>query len=476
MRLGTRIFFCYLLIFVICFSYPISWVLNNLRVRYLESVEELLVDQANILAAIAGRDMEENRFNTERLHKAFYHAYARPLAAKIYTLVKTHVDVRVYMTNLSGNVLFDSKHPENEGSDFSMWRDVHLTLQEKYGARATREYPADRSSSLILYVGAPILVKGELVGALSVAKPTTNIDRFLKNAKPQIFNVGILSAIVAIMFSYLVSIWLTRPIKRLTNYANDIRQGKRVPFPRLDQSEIGEMGNAFEKMQEALEGKKYVEQYVQNLTHEIKSPLSAIRGAAELLEEDMPAEQRERFLSNIRNETNRVQKIVERMLELAALESRKTLEVMEDIAFKPLIQTVVESKRPMLSKKKLNVKAKIPDDIVVKGDSFLLHQAISNLLQNAIEFSPEHNQIELSAHIEDDQLCFLVDDYGAGIPDYAIDKTFDKFFSLQRPDSEKKSTGLGLNFVKEVALLHEGDVTLENRTEQGVRATLILPV
>ncbi len=460
---------------MVCFAYPISWVLNNLRTRYLEGVEELLVDQANVLAAIVGREMEKNRFALEEFRWAFAHAYARPLSAKIYTLTKTHVDVRVYMTDLSGDVVFDSQHPENEGEDYSLWRDVHLTLQQKYGARTSRQYPGDRSSSVILYVAAPILVRGRLAGALTVAKPTTNIDRFLRNLRPQLFRVGSLSAIVAIVFSFLFSLWLTRSIKRLTHYANDIRQGKRVPFPKLDRSEIGEMGNAFQKMQDALEGRKYVEQYIHTLTHEIKSPLSAIRGAAELLEEDLPPDRRTRFLSNIRNEANRIQKIVDRMLQLSALENLKTLESAEEIAFKALIQTVIESKRPMLSKKKLKVQAQVPDGIIVQGDSFLLHQAISNLLQNAIEFSPERGQIDLRCQV-DDQLIFTIDDQGSGIPDYAQDKIFNKFFSLQRPDTGKKSTGLGLNFVKEVASLHNGKVTLQNQTAGGVRATLVLAV
>jgi two-component system sensor histidine kinase CreC len=128
-----------------------------------------------------------------------------------------------------------------------------------------------------------------------------------------------LAGLAAVFLSYIVSLWITRPIKRLTDYANAIRQGKRVEFPELDRSEIGEMGYAFAKMQETLEGKKYVEQYVQKLTHEVKSPLSAIRGAAELLEEKMEPGQRGRFLSNIRHEANRIQEIVDRMLELSAL-------------------------------------------------------------------------------------------------------------------------------------------------------------
>ena len=104
-------------------------------------------------------------------------------------------------------------------------------------------------------------------------------------------------------------------------------------------------------MQESLEGKRYVEQYVQNLTHEIKSPLSAIRGAAELLEERMKPERRARFLANINNEANRIQDIVDRMLELSELETRETLNKKERIALTSLVKAVLESKRPMLSKK-----------------------------------------------------------------------------------------------------------------------------
>jgi two-component system sensor histidine kinase CreC len=118
----------------------------------------------------------------------------------------------------------------------------------------------------------------------------------------------------------------------------------------------------------------------------------------------------------------------------------------------------------------------IPDDIRVKGDSFLLHQAMGNLIQNAMDFSPDHSQIELTAHSDGKRVTFTVDDTGPGIPEYAKDKIFDRFFSLKRPDSGKKSTGLGLNFVQEVAILHNGEVKLENLPEKGTRGTLILNV
>jgi two-component system sensor histidine kinase CreC len=475
MRLGTRIFFCYLIIFIICFTYPINWVLDNLRNRYLEGVEEPLVDHANILAAMVGREMEANQFDPEKWYQAFETACSRPLSARIYNLVKSDVDMRIYITDATGKIIFDSEDKQNVGADYSNWRDVHLTLKGKYGARFTAKDSEDPTSK-VLFVAAPLRVNGNIAGVLTVAKPTTSINNFLKSAKPQIFKVGVLAAGVAILLGYFVSRWITRPIQRLTRYANEISQGKRVEFPKLDRSEIGEMGQAFAKMQETLEGKKYVEQYVQKLTHEVKSPLSAIRGAAELLEEKMPAEQRVRFLSHIRHEANRIQEIVDRMLELSALENQKILTKKEFISASSLIKNAVESKRAILSKKQVHLAVQVPDHIMIQGDSFLLHQALANLIQNAIDFSPVNSQIKLLVQAQDRKLNIIVEDNGSGIPDFAITKIFDKFFSLQRPDSGEKSTGLGLNFVKEVAILHNGDITLENRPQKGVCATLTLPL
>ena len=474
MRLGARIFVAYLLIFIVCFYYPFDRVLKDLRTRYVEGIEDPLVDQANILAAIVGVEMENDQFNPENLYKAFEQIQSRALSAKIYDFLKTRVDIQVYITDPAGKILFDSENRENEGADYSRWRDIRLTLQGEYGARTTRKDPEDPRSS-VLYVAAPILIKGKTAGVLTVAKPTSNVNIFFESAKPRIVRIGIISIAIAIFLSLIVSVWITKPIKRLTQYANGVREGRRVELPKLGKNELMEMGMAFEKMREALEGKKYVEQYVQTLTHEIKSPLSAIQGAAELLDEGVPPEKRARFLSNIRNEANRIQDIVDRMLELSELETKRTLQKIESISLSTLIRTILSSKEHMVSQKKLNVEVQVKDNIIVRGDPFLLHEAISNLIQNAIDFSPAHGEIGITARVDAGMLSLAVDDQGPGIPDYAKEKVFDKFFSLQRPDTGKKSTGLGLNFVKEVVDQHHGKVRLENLPERGLRATLRLP-
>jgi two-component system sensor histidine kinase CreC len=475
MKLGLRIFGCYLLIFIACFSYPIGWVLDNLRTRYLEGVEDPLVDQANILAEFVGRQMELGEFEPKTFQQVLQRTYARELKSKIYHLQKDRVDLFIYITDAHGKVIFDSLNPDNIGLDFSQWRDVRLTLNGQYGARTTLIDPKDDSSS-VLYVGAPIMVAGKIAGVLTVAKPTTNINSFLQAAKPRILGVVGMAVMVVTILSYLAAYWMVRPIKALTVYAENIRSGKRTTFPSLDRTEIGELGQALRRMQTALEGKAYVEQYVQKLTHEVKSPLSAIRGAAELLEEDVPVDRRKRFVTNIRTEADRIQTIVDRMLELAALEFRNQPAKKQSVQLHALVNTVVESKMAILARKQLFIESRIDKKLVVRGDSFLLHQALANLVQNAVDFSEPAGKINIYARLKDKQIDLVVEDQGAGIPQYALGKIFDKFFSLQRPGGGRKSTGLGLNLVKEVAQLHQGHIYLANMEPKGVRATLVLSV
>lgn len=475
MKLASRIFLAYLFISVVCFYYPVSHVFRDVRMFFLESVEDPLADQANVLASIAGAWMEAGRFDTDHLYAAFNETYSRSLPARIYGFPKNRVDLRIYITDTAGKVVFDSTGKENVGADYSKWRDVSQTLRGEYGARTTRVDPADPTSA-VLYVGAPIIVHGKTVGVLTVAKPTTNINAFMNMEKPKILSLWYLSAGLAILLSFVVSLWLTHPIKRLTRYANAVRDGKRATLPAMGRSELRDMGMALENMREALEGKKYVEQYIHTLTHEIKSPLSAIRGAAELLQEQMPPEKRARFLSNIRTEAGRIQDLVERMLELAELEKRQTLRNEEEVSINTLVNTVLESKAPMLSCKNLQVEHQADEDIKVQGDPFLLHQALSNIIQNSIDFSSNGGCIAIGLRINENILLIVVDDEGPGIPEHYREKVFDKFFSLQRPDTGKKSTGLGLNFVREVAALHGGDIVLENLPGKGLRAVLSLPI
>jgi two-component system sensor histidine kinase CreC len=473
MKLGLRIFLFYLAIFAACLYFTTDWIWTTLRTRYLESVEEPLVDTANLLASLVEREMERPGFGYSDLESALARAHTRPLDVRIYGLRKSNVDLQVYITDAAGTVLFDTRSPQSVGQSYRRFRDVKMTLAGKYGARATLRDPYDPFSTA-LYVAAPIYKDGKVNGVLTVVEPTASIDAFLQLARPAFVRAALLTIGAVALLSLLLSFWLTRPIDRLARYADGIRLGKRPPFPKLGSTEIADLGLALRRMQEALEGRQYAEEYVQTLTHELKSPLSAIRGAAELLQEGMPPQQQARFIANIRHEAERIARIVDRMLELARLENRREKPEMEPVEIDAMARTVAESHEPLLAAKDLRMEIAAPERLTLQGNAFLLHQALENLVQNAIEFSPRGGAVKVEITPDRDQLRIAVTDEGPGIPDYARDRIFDRFYSLGRPDTGKKSTGLGLNFVREVAKSHGGTVRVVNRPEGGALAELTL--
>lgn len=196
---------------------------GNGIVKKQEGMEDPLADQATILAEFIGTQMEQKRFDPEALYKTFDNVASRSLRAEIYSFHKTRADSRVYITDTSSRIIFDSADRKNIGADYSRRRDVSRTLKGEYGARTTRANPADPNSS-VLYVAAPVMVHGTIAGVLTVAKPTTNVNAFLAKEKPRVLHQWYFAASLAIVLSFIASLWLTHPIKRLTRYATSGRE------------------------------------------------------------------------------------------------------------------------------------------------------------------------------------------------------------------------------------------------------------
>ncbi|MCG8614613.1 MAG: two-component system sensor histidine kinase CreC, partial [Desulfobacterales bacterium] len=390
MRLRTKLLITYFLFFIPAFFYLTTDFQDNLKFRYLEGVEETLVDQSRVMAGIVATDFKG--FSGRKLGDVFHRVYEERFTARIYQLVKTHVDMRVYLTDHKGRLLFDSLKRDPPGTDYSRWRDVFLTLRGEYGARSSKDDP-DRPAMSTLYVAAPVIVGGRIQGVLTLGKPTASINDFLAFAKQQILRHSLIAAFLALLLSILTMFVITRPLDHLSRYVKSVRAGTTEETPAFGSSDIGEVGKAFEKIRADLEAKQYVEEYVQSLTHEIKSPVSAIAGAAELLEEEVPPEQQARFLANIKTESRRIQTLVDRMLALSSLEHRSGLEKAEDVDINKIIEAAVQASGREVEEKALQITITGRSESPVKGDAFLLEQAVSNLLRNAVEFSPQGGDI-----------------------------------------------------------------------------------
>lgn len=485
MKIGLRILLGYFLIVALAALLLGRVFVQEVKPGVRQAMEDTLVDTANILAELARDDLVSGDIADGHFARHVRDLVRRDLGAEIWGFSKRKVSTRVYVTDDKGMVVFDSDD-RDVGRDYSRWNDVYLTLRGRYGARSTRIDPNDETST-VMHVAAPIVLRengrSRIVGVLTVAKPNRAIAPFIARSQGVILRWGFVLLGVALLIGLLAAWWLSRQLGALRRYAHAVTAGERATLPD-GAGEFAELGRALETMRDKLEGKQYVEQYVHALTHELKSPLAAIRGGAELLQsggEAMPAADRARFVDTIHAQSERMAEMIDKLLALAAVEHRQRIEKPLPVDLHALAREAAERIAQKYEQKRLRLRIE-PDvaadapPAVVQGDAFLLRQSLLNLLDNAADFSPADGEVELRVVASTHAVEVTVSDRGPGVPDYALERTFERFYSLARPGGGSRSSGLGLCFVAEAMSLHGGTATLDNRDGGGAVARLTLPV
>lgn len=462
MKIRTAIFGVYVAASAVGFAILMAFVLREVRVRYIESMQRTLNDTASLLAVLLEGELERQPDNADlgAVWQKSLPAFGRAAGT-----------LRVYVTDARGVVVFDANGARDVGRDYSLRPEMRAPLRQIYdGAGSTGVVDGE------LRVAALVKQRDVARGFVGVARPLSSVTEAVYRARQWLAAGSLIVAAVLVAAGWWIAGQLTHSLERLTAYAQAVRDSRPALPPGSRAAEIAALVRAFEEMRIALEGKAYVERYTQALAHEFKAPLSAIRGAAELLAENPPEPDRSRFLANLRAESARLQQIVERLLELAALESRRSGTAMTPVDLADVVREARDAALMTASERGITLDALVKDAPHVRGERFLLVQAVGNLVQNAIDFSPRGATVTLTLRIATDRAVVTVEDDGPGVPDYAREKIFDRFYSLPRPDTGRKSSGIGLSIVREVARLHGGDATLQNRSEGGAQATLTLPL
>lgn len=482
MSLRRKIFIAFVLIIVLAGAGAGFWIQHEARDSYAHVVEEALVDMSQLFAAQIEQEMNLNSYTSVRAivwGRAFNNFKKRSYSVKILNILKNQPALDVYVTDQAGIVVYSSREASEVGQDYKHWRDVALSLRGEYGARSTRLEQGDRRTS-IYYVGAPLYLAGKIAGVVTVIKARASITGILDYFFQKIVLGLVFVVVLTIIFGGLLFVWVTRPIEDLKNYALNISKGNKAQLPNLPHRELKQLGDAFEEMRVSLEGRKTIERFIQSLIHELKSPLAAMRGSAELSLEPMAEAQRNRFLTNIVDESVRCEKVLEQLLGIATLESQTSLAKIQNVDLVAIIEDAQKSLLSIAQKNQVTfVNSLAEKAIQIQGDTFLLTQVFRNILQNAIEFSEAQSVVKVELTNQDEHIQIQISDSGSGIPEFAKNKIFEKFFSLERPRTGKKGTGLGLSFVREVILLHNGSISIlgePNGHQKGTRVDIVLPI
>ena len=479
--IGVKLFLTYLVI-----SGGIALFLTDKAQERLtrgidEAAEEVMIDAANLLAQTLPFDHQRNQIDLERFNHIVTHYLGRELDAKIYDIIKDKPSIRIYITDDKGIVIYDSDRKQI-GKDFSQWRDVKLTLEGKYGARAsiideTISNPTVEDKGL--FIAAPIRHDNEIVGSLTLVKPILSLKPYVLEQQQQLRNYALGIFAISLLFGALASFFVSRSTSRLLKYTTQLALGKKPDAPNITQVEYFNLNEAIQKLRSELEGREYVEEYIHTLAHELRSPLTSVRANAENLKIPMSDIKRDKIIDGILEANERMDKLMDRLLRLAKIERRQQLENIEKILVGELIKGVMNSpsRKGELLSRQINIDYHVDENITINVERLLTEQAIGNVLDNAIKFSPDSSTIRIDVKEQNKWVTIKVIDDGPGIPEYAKKKIFSRFYSVPHPETGKRGNGLGLRFAKKIMTLHGGTITVTNRAmSKGAEAVLRFPL
>lgn len=364
-----------------------------------------------------------------------------------------------------------SARPASEPADIpdlAGRHEIKQALAGRYGA-ATRLW--NNGDRLFLFSALPIASRAAVLGVVYVTRSTNPVRAAMYRLRTTLFKVLAVSLAATLLLSLLLATTISRPLTRLMRAAERIASGERGVTIRLEgPDEIGQLSRAFEAMTQRLDQRaQYVRQLAANISHEFKSPLTGIRGAAELLLEGAAADRSaaDRFLNNILADANRLDRLVNRLLELARFEADSAPD--EGFDYAALVQDVAAQAHGASAVEVVQRS----DRRWVVGRRAHLASALGNLVENALQHAAAGSTVTVTVEDgADGALITSVHNLGVPISPANLERIWDRFFTTR---VEQGGTGLGLPIVQAVVGAHGGSVAVQSDAGSGTRFSFTLP-
>ncbi len=282
--------------------------------------------------------------------------------------------------------------------------------------------------------------------------------------------------ILALLFNTFATSWAVRPIKKLSNAMQEVSKGNFDIKIDVDGSdEIASLQKTFNMMTEGLKkNEEESKEFVATLSHEYKTPITAISGYADLLQRsDLTEEERREYLSVICEQAKRLSNLSTEMLQLARLDSNVAGLEKEEFSLDEQVRTAVLALEPMWAAKNTDLDIDL-DEVTIFANKSMLSHVWENLISNAVKFTPEGGKIVISLKNGADSVRFEVRDSGCGISPEALPKIFDRFYKSKAPENAG-GNGLGLAITKRIVDMSGGTVSAASEVGKGTTMTVILP-
>lgn len=391
-------------------------------------------------------------------------------------------DTRFTVITLDGTVIADSNVKDSRTMENHKDREeVKEALQSGigYGIRKS-----DTLNISMLYV-ATLTANGEYI--LRMAIPFSGMEQYLGILIPSIFvSIGIplvVSLILADRFSHSV----TKPLFEISEEMKKLKEeNPEFHFKNYDYDEMNVIANTALQMSKSV--KEYMhriefermvrQEFFSNASHELKTPITSVRGYVELLENGMATDEQMKkdFLTRIKKETFNMTNLINDILMISRLETKELEVILTEVRICPLLNEVCKSLKPLAKEYQVNLQTNCKP-ITMTANSQQLSELFSNLITNAIKYNKPGGKVDVTVTSETKELIITVEDTGVGIPEDAKLRIFERFYRVDKGRSKKVGgTGLGLSIVKHIVNYYEGSIEVESKLMEGTKFTVRLPI
>ncbi len=322
---------------------------------------------------------------------------------------------------------------------------------------------------------------GDFIAVLVADLDYTEIDSLFINVNSQNNNIKTIIITICLIAVIISSYFLNRPVRRIIRIMADVNTGhtdERIPVKGY--TEIREMAEDFNGiMDKASETDKSRAEFVSNVSHELKTPITSIKVLAEALntQENVPIEMYQEFMQDIVSEIDRESKIIEDLLTLVRMDKTTAALNVTSVNMNELLEMTLKRLKPIAQKKNIELLFESFRPVVAQIDEVKMTQVISNLVENAIKYNVDDGWVHVSLNADYQYFYIRVEDSGIGIPEESQNKIFERFYRVDKARSrETGGTGLGLAIVKNIILLHHGTIKVHSEENIGTTFTMRVPL
>jgi len=332
-----------------------------------------------------------------------------------------------------------------------------------------------------------VQINGEKKGYIVVSEIANDILIAVEERKNFILRTVFSVALVIFIFSVFLNKYILKPIRSLVLYTKAIKE-KDVKISKhekyfLRKDEVGQLSRSLNDMTEDLYKRiNIAESFSSDLAHEIRNPLTSLKGASEVLDNTSDSEKRKKLIEVISHDVERIERLITDYSQMLKDEAVLSREKMKEIDLSNVVNSVVEDFNSDLLNSNKKVKINVTNSnlngskLNVLGVESKLEQIVANLLDNAVSFSPVNSKISVICAIKQNNAQLVIEDEGPGFNEKNIGQVFNRFYS-NRPEKFGEHSGLGLNIVKNIVELHGGTILASNQIKnKGARIEVLLPI